>query len=106
MKCEAGHLCEIAHRRFAGVCLPIRVRSETNGSIKTEIGRDRAESLWIPRQNLLQSQNCIQHHGANRAENKNRGRVSRPLHFDFGFYAAKRVDYTFERAEPFHSSTA
>ena len=53
---ERGHLHEIAHGRFAGVGLPVRVRDEAGGRVEGQVRADvaGAEVLRIERQEALQ----------------------------------------------------
>ena len=51
--CEAGHLREIAHRRFGNVRLPVRVCGERSGGVPGEIGGDVGEFLRIESEHVL-----------------------------------------------------
>ena len=52
---QGGHLHEIAHGRFAGVCLPVGVRHEAGRGIERQVRRDvaRVEVLRIKGQKPL-----------------------------------------------------
>ncbi len=81
MECESGHLREIAHRGFAAVGLPVRIRNKADSRVEAEIWRDGSKPLRIPGKDLLQPQDAIQHDAAHRSKDKQGGAVSRPLHF-------------------------
>ena len=56
---QAEHLRQIAHRRFAAVALPVRVRGKADGGVERRIGTIGGKALRIERQDLLHSQQQI-----------------------------------------------
>ena len=81
---QAGHLGEIAHRRLAGVPLPVRVGRERCGGVERGMRRHRAEALRIERQPSLQALQRVQDQHRDAAERQQRRRVLGPAHLRVG----------------------
>ena len=58
---QPGHLGEIAHRRFAGVALPVGIGDERHRGVERRIRRDRAHVRGLTRQPRLQALQRIHH---------------------------------------------
>src|ERR1039458_8101051 len=65
---QAGHLHQIAHRRLAGVALPVGVGDETDGRIERRVGANRGQMLRVERQPDLQSLQHVDGRGAEHVE--------------------------------------
>ena len=59
MEGQPHHLREIGHGGFAAVALPVGVGGEADRRVEGQIGAQRAESLRVERQQVLQPQDDI-----------------------------------------------
>ena len=94
------HLGQVAHRRFAGVALPVGIGDEADGGVEGRIGRDRAEALRVERQPALQTLYGVGEHEAEGVEDHDGEGVFQPAHFFFGADAAETVERRFEAPRP------
>src|ERR1019366_6498223 len=106
MNRQPGHLYEVTERCFRHVALPVRVGSEADSRVETEIRTYIAGSvtLWVKRKPDLQSLDCIQQNGTERAEREQSAGIPRPvllLRFALVVPAdsAETVNQTFDRSE-------
>ena len=75
---QAGQLGEMAHRRLAGVVLPVRVRDEADRRIEGERGRDAAGVGGVQREPALHALEQEEADDRDQAEREQRERVDLP----------------------------
>ena len=79
---KSGHLGEVAHRRFAGVGLPVGVGSERSCGVEGQwSGAIAPNFCGLNGKMSLNTLNQVQHQHRNNAEQQHRNRVFRPPHF-------------------------
>ncbi len=89
---ERQHLGEIAHRRFAAIRLPVRIRREAGCGVEREIRRHAGEFLRVQGQPALQALDGIDRQQAEQVEEQDRNRVSLPALVDVGLWAEEPVE--------------
>jgi len=99
LNCEGEHLREGAHRRFAAVSLPVRVRDEADRRVERRVGRDGGERRGIQRQDALQPLDRIDGSDADDARRKDGGPVLPPRHLARAVDAAESIDESLDRRE-------
>ena len=76
---EADHLCQMAHRRLAGVVLPVGVGDEADGRVECEIRRYAIEASRIQRQQALEPLHPVENQKAGDGEREHRKRIDKPV---------------------------
>jgi len=89
----------MAHRRFAGVGLPVRVGEEADGSVEGQQWADRLLVVSIERKVGLEAQDRVGEQHPRQAEGDQAERVRAPALLAFGVDAAHAVDEVLDRKE-------
>ena len=79
---EPGHLAEVAHRRLAGVVLPVRVGHERRGRVEGHVPRRRVELLWVEAREVpqrLRTQDDVQQQPPREREDDHASRIGLPV---------------------------
>ena len=76
---EAEHLRQMAHRRLAGVVLPVGVGDEADRRVEGEIRRHGVEAAWVQRQQALEPLNSVENEEARDGEGQHRQRIGEPV---------------------------
>ncbi len=96
---ERRHLDEVAHRRFAAVRLPVRVRHEADRRIERQVGRDRRHRLRIRRQRSLHALEQVDEQDARDVEEESANGVRLPRHLRGGVDTEESVDEALDGTE-------
>src|SRR6266508_156184 len=96
---EPRHLRKIAHRRFAGVSLPVGVGCKTRRRVKRQVWGDRWKILRVERQNMLQAFDPVGQQQSDRAEHEHRYGILLPVLVLLRINAAKLVEQPLDRSE-------
>ena len=94
---QRDHLREIRHRGFARVALPVGVGGEADGGVEREVRTERAKSLWIEREEVLQPQDGVGEQAAHQAEEQHGERVLLPVVLAVRLHAHEPVGKPFQR---------
>lgn len=94
---EPEHLREIAHRRLAGVSLPVGVGGEAHGGVEGRVRRERGKLLRIEWQPHLQPLQRVNSERADQGKHQQPDGVLLPAHLPLGIDAAQPVDPVLER---------
>ena len=106
MKGQAGHLGQVAHRRLAGIVLPVGVGGEAGGGIEGQLRLDIRDALRVEERPvpLLGALDQIQEQHAYEAEDQHGDRVDEPLllllRVDAGEAIKQALDGNEDRREP------
>ena len=96
---ESAHLREVAHRRLAGVVLPVRVRDEADGGVEGERRRDALHAGRVEEERALDALEQVEAEDRDGAEGENRVRVDGPALLPLGVDADHAVHETLDRCE-------
>ena len=96
---EPGHLGEVAHRRLAGVVLPVRVGDEADRGVERERRRDGCDVGRVERQRALDALEHVEAEHRDDAEREQRERVDVHRCSRSGVDAASAVDDALDREE-------
>ena len=96
---EREHLRQVAHRRLAGVALPVGVRHETDGRVERRVRGNAGHVLRIERQPCLQALQRIDGEHADGVEQDDGQGVAQPVHLLVRPDAAQAVQRPLGRAD-------
>src|SRR6478735_9990849 len=89
----------MAHRRLAGVVLPVRVRDEADGGVEGERRRDALHAGRVEEERALDALEQVEAEDRDGAEGENRVRVHGPALLPLGADADHAVHETLDRCE-------
>ena len=76
---EADHLGQMAHRRLAGIVLPVGVGDEADRGVEGEIRRHAIEAARVQRQQALEPLDPVENQKAGDGERQHRQRIDEPV---------------------------
>ncbi len=83
---ETEHLGQMAHRRLAGIVLPVGVGDEADRRVEGEIRRHAIEAARVQGQHALKPLDAVENQKARHGERQHRQRIGKPV------LLARRVD--------------
>ncbi len=96
---QPRHLHQMAHRRFAGIGLPVGVGDEADRRVEGEIGRDCGEAARVEGQKALQPLQGVEQHEAGGAESQHRKRILQPGLFLVPVDTCEEIEPAFQRGD-------